>query len=224
MNSLGKRVASSAALIGCLMLSGTALAQGFEIGGRVGYGIPMGEAADESDLSDAISGQFPLTLDVGYRAIEPLFIGIYLGYGFGIQGSELEETCEMFGRECSISTFDFGLQAQYHLAPGSGTDFWFGGGLGYETLDATEEGSGVTIDTTFSAMPQIMLQLGVDFGSDPRAGFGPFLRFTHATFSEFSGECDGSGCPESITETDIDDDFQAGHQWLTLGFRGTFVL
>jgi hypothetical protein len=207
-----------------LTVSGAAWAEGFEIGARLGYGIPMGEVSDGSDMSDGISGAVPLTLDLGYRVIDPLFVGAYLGYGIGFLASDAEDLCEMTDADCSVSTFDLGLQAQYHLAPGSGMDFWFGGGLGYESLSTSTEASGTTLDFTASALPQIMLQLGLDFG-DPSMGYGPFLRFTHATFSETEAECDGDGCDFFMAaDGDIPDDSQAGHQWLTIGFRGTFVL
>jgi hypothetical protein len=219
-----KTVTACGVIFGCLTLSSAAFAQeGFEIGARLGYGIPMGEVSEDSDLSDGISGQIPLTLDVGYRVIEPLFIGAYLGYGIGFVGDELDDVCTG-DVDCSVSTFDLGLQAQYHLDPGSGMDFWFGAGLGYESMTSSTEAAGTTIDATAKALPQIMLQLGLDFG-EPGMGYGPFLRFTHATFDEFEGECDGDACGAITTvDGDIDDDVQAGHQWLTIGFRGTFVL
>src|SRR5690606_37726648 len=148
MNNLKKIVTGCGALVGCLTLSSAAFAQGFEIGGRLGYGIPMGEATEDNDMSDGISGQIPLTLDIGYRAIEPLFVGIYLGYGFGFLSSDQEDACDLVNADCSVSTFDFGLQAQYHLAPGSGTDFWFGGGLGYESFTASQDAGCTTGSVT----------------------------------------------------------------------------
>ncbi len=220
MINTSKVIVTGAAFIGCLTASSAALAQ-FEIGGRVGYAIPMGEALDGSDLSDGISGAIPLTLDIGYRVIEPLFVGAYLGYGFGMIGDE-DELCELDGVDCSVSTFDLGVQAQYHFDPGSGMDVWAGGGLGYESLSTSIEGSGAEISGTFSALPQIMLQAGLDFG-DEKMGYGPFLRFTHATYSSVSADCSGDAtCVDG--DEDIPDDAQAGHQWLTIGVRGTFLL
>jgi hypothetical protein len=211
-------------ILGCLTLSSAAWAGGFEVGGRVGYGIPMGDAGKDSKLSDGISGSVPLTLDVGYRVIDPLFVGAYLGYGFGFLASKLQDSCDAASADCSVSTFDIGAQAQYHLAPGSGTDFWFGGGLGYESLSTSESGGGLTIDSSTSALPQIMLQLGLDFG-DAAMAYGPFLRFTHATYSSSSFDCSGANCGFLTgLDGDIPSDQQSSHQWLTIGVRGTFVL
>lgn len=40
-----------------LALAGTASAEGFELGARLGYGLPMGDAVKDAKLSDSVSGQ-----------------------------------------------------------------------------------------------------------------------------------------------------------------------
>jgi len=64
-----------------LALAGTASAEGFELGARLGYGLPMGDAVKDAKLSDSVSGQIPIWLDVGYRIDESLFVGAYGQYG-----------------------------------------------------------------------------------------------------------------------------------------------
>ena len=72
------RFAGAAAFV--MTLASLAQAQegtGFELGARVGYGVPLGGAAGgpgtpglgESDLNDIVSGQIPLWVDIGCRAL-----------------------------------------------------------------------------------------------------------------------------------------------------------
>src|SRR4051812_6830527 len=83
--------AAAALAFGCVF-SPVARAQdtGFEAGLRVEYGIPLGDATGAGrPLSDGISGQIPLAIDLGYRVIPNLFIGLYAQYGFGFVGDEI---------------------------------------------------------------------------------------------------------------------------------------
>ncbi len=222
------------AALGAGLSAQPASAQGFEIGGRVGFGVPFGDVADEPgsdkpELSEGIMGQIPVVLDLGYRATPQLFVGGYFSYGFGIMGDAKRDACPV-EEDCSVWTLSYGVQAQYHLAPGSGADFWFGAGVGYEELVSTEDrelpddfGSFGDIESsaTFSGVPVVLFQMGIDLDSDPKIGSGPFVSVALGSYTDVSLEASTDG--ESSSDSfEIED--TAMHGWLTLGFRGTFVL
>lgn len=213
----------------------SAHAEGFELGARLGYGIPMGKLADDgadSDLSNYISGMVPLQLDVGYRVIPNLMVGGYFMYGFGITGDSLDKSCDAakaLGVDASCSAHDLrlGLQAQYHFMPEGDVDPWLGAGLGYEWLsfgvDVSSGGVSQKNTITGRGFEFINLQGGVDFPLAPNFGLGPFLSFSVGQYSKASTDCSGTGCdPTDSGSQDIDN--KAMHEWLTIGARGTFVL
>ena len=76
-----------------------------------------------------------------------------------------------------------------------------------------------------------MLQAGLDLGDDETVAFGPYVSLSFATFTEQSiiATCSGNAAvcgavPNIDIEQDVNDDDRAVHQWLTIGFRGTFVI
>jgi hypothetical protein len=211
----------------------SARAGGFELGARVGYGIPLGETDDGYDLSDGIAGMIPLQLDVGYRVTSALSLGGYLMYGFGFAGDDISRSCDEVddfpGVSASCYTHDvrLGIQALYHFSPKKNLDPWLGVGLGYEWLTLGFELSGggeeVDMSVTGKGFEFINLQGGLDFTLTPGFALGPFLSFSVGQYSSSSSSCSGSLCEGSDSgDGDIDD--KALHHWLLLGIRGTFVI
>jgi hypothetical protein len=226
-------VLSSVVVLGA---ASNAHAEGFELGARIGYGIPLGKISEESttdnDLSDGISGMIPLQLDLGYRVIPPLMIGGYVMYGFGMTGDALSKSCDRaksLGADASCSAHDvrLGLQVQYHIMPEGKVDPWVGAGIGYEWLtvgvDLSGGGASQEQSSTGGGFEFINLQGGADFSVAPGFGLGPFLSLSVAQYSTISSSCDGDGCG-TIDSVSKDIDKKAMHEWLTLGVRGTFVL
>jgi outer membrane protein W len=210
-----------------------AQAGGFELGARLGYGIPMGKAVDDPDgaLSTGIKGMIPLQLDLGYRVIPNLTVGGYVMYGFGLNGDDTQATCDLAqasGADASCSTSDvrLGIQAHYHIAPTKKTDPWVGAGFGYEWLslgfDASLGGTSVKATSTTKGFEFLNLQGGVDFRAAPGFGIGPFLSFSLAQFGSFGGSCSGACTGITIANGDITN--KALHQWLLLGVRGSFLI
>jgi hypothetical protein len=225
-------------MVGVLSLAvlGTAShasAGGFELGARLGYGIPMGEASEDADLSDRISGMVPLQLDLGYRVSPAFSIGGYVMYGVGFPGDDLSRICDAAedfpggSASCSARDVRLGVQAQYHFQPKKKLDPWLGAGFGYEwlTLGSDLSGGGLREDssTGVKGWEFINLQAGLDFKVAPGLALGPFLSFSIAEYSSFSFSCSGNACG-GITSASGDIDNEASHQWLLLGVRGTFVV
>jgi hypothetical protein len=214
----------------------SAHAEGFELGARLGYGVPMGKAEDEADgdLSDGISGMIPLQLDVGYRVIPELSLGGYVMYGFGFTGDDISDACEnaddVVGVTASCSTHDvrLGIQAQFHFLPRKKRDPWRGGGAGYEWLtfgvDISGGGSEVEVSATAKGFEFVNLQGGLDFKAARGLALGPFLSFSIGQYGETSSSCSGNACTGFDSPSSGDIENKALHQWLLLGIRGTFVV
>ncbi len=192
--------------------SGGGKDSGFEIGARLGWGFPLGESADENDLSDSISGQIPLQLDLGYRLDPQLFVGGYFQYGIGFVA---DDACGG-GADCSASNVRLGLQATYHFTPvNQGNAGWLGAGIGYEWASLSAEGGGMEASTTLSGFEFFNIQGGYDFKVTDQFRVGPYGMFTLAQYSNASLEFNGQ-------EQDGDIEEKGLHQWLFVGVKGTF--
>ena len=210
-----------------------ASAGGFELGGRLGYGIPLGEIRDDVDLSDGISGMVPLQLDLGYRVSPAFSIGGYVMYGVGFAGDDVARGCDSVdglpgvSASCSARDVRLGVQAQFHFLPKKKLDPWIGVGLGYEwlTLESDVSGAGMQRDTTSTGkgVEFIDLQGGLDFKVASGLALGPFLSFSIGQYSSFKVSCSGNAC-NGFTSASGDIDEKSAHQWFMLGVRGTFVV
>jgi hypothetical protein len=212
---------------------------GIEAAIRSGYGVPFGGGTDEGDtLSDSVIGQVPIWIDFGYRVLDPLFVGLYFQYGFGLLGSKYDGACEL-ELDCSASDVRFGVQAHYHFAPAETFDPWLGFGFGYEWLSIEIEGqlfnvddgegmSGVEFDfeRTMSGLEYLSLHAGLDIRVTRRVTLGPFVSFSLAAYDDQTyASC--SGRPDVCLRLGLEDDDniveQGIHHWLMLGLRGAYL-
>lgn len=208
----------SLSLAAVVLASGSALAAedqgGLELGARLGYGIPMGDAVKDSKLSDAYSGQIPIQIDVGYRINPNIYAGAYFMYGIGLMNSD---KC----KDCSGSDMRFGVQAQYHIMPAETFDPWIGLGVGYEIASSKSSVTvlGQTFDGKFSTkgMEFVNISVGGDYKLSPNLAIGPFATFAIGQYSSTSSDLNGKTSDDDITD-------KALHQWLLLGVRGSFRL
>ncbi|MBF5045138.1 autotransporter outer membrane beta-barrel domain-containing protein [Aggregicoccus sp. 17bor-14] len=191
---------------------------GFQMALRTGYGLPFGNSsgAPGDTYKGLVSGQVPVMLDIGGKLSHHVFLGGYLGLGFGGVGSELKGICATPDVTCVHASFRLGAQLQYNFAPAAKANPWLGYGIGIESTGVGA--SGPAGDTTMTAVGWELARLmaGVDFRLSHAVGIGPFAdfsvgRYSRVTLKEASG---------SETSGDLQD--KAAHEWLTLGVR--FVL
>jgi opacity protein-like surface antigen len=183
---------------------------GVHFGLRLGYGIPLGDIASGSKLSDGVVGQIPIWVDLGWQFTPSFMVGAYFSYGFGILASDIRDACDASNVSCSIADIRLGLQAQYGFAPHKGANPWIGAGVGYEWL-TTKLGDN---STTVRGFELPMLQAGVDFGGDSGGStIGPFVAFTMSTFDKAKVRLGSVSQSGDITST-------ASHSWIFLGIRG----
>ena len=205
-------------LCGLLGVSGAAFAQqvppprvGFQMDIRTGYSIPMGNAFSgvaQSKLSDSVSGQVPVIVDIGGKVIPELFLGGYLGLGFGGVAGSIKQACDAINASCLAVGVHLGVEAQYHILPGGSANPWLGYGLGLESLGFSISQGNTTQSASYSGFEFARLSGGVDFRISRVFGIGPFIDLSLARYSTFH---DGND--------DIELTNKATHQWLTLGAR-----
>jgi outer membrane protein len=183
----------------------------FYLGLRVGYGLPMGDAAGDAGaaLDGFYTGKLPLWVDLGYRLSPSFLIGVYGQYGIAFVA---DAQC-IEGQDCSGSVLRFGLQIQYNFAPAATLDPWLGLGFGYEIA------SGQAGVATFElkGFEFANLQAGLDYKVSAAVGVGPFVSFSLGRYA--LGEFEG---PLGTQRGEITE--KALHQWLVLGLRVAFAL
>jgi outer membrane protein W len=191
----------------------------FVVGLRLGYGLPIGSIAKDLKMSDEVSGQIPIWLDLGYMVTPNIMVGLYGQYGFGSVGGDIKTLCDAAGDSvsCKMSDIRFGVQGQYHVFPRENLDPWFGLGVGYELMKISLSGGGEEGSATVKGFEFVNLQAGFDYKVAPILGIGPFISFSLGQYG--SASADGAGVSVSGDITN-----KAMHEWLTIGVRGAFTL
>ena len=148
--------------------------RGFQVAFRSGVLVPMGNAtaAPSDSLGSRYAWQVPIVVDLGAKIIDPLFVGAYLGAGFGSTGShsELEAVCddddEDFENDisCSAYTLRAGLEAIYGFQPGERVNPWIGYGFGIEAAHATltDDQRGYSETVSMRGFTYAQLSAGLD--------------------------------------------------------------
>jgi hypothetical protein len=213
------------AVVAVFLGAATAQAQGpapsgFSLGARLGYGIPLGDA-DGGDpiggvppaaMTDLVSGQIPIQLDVTYRFNPNWQVGLYFQYGIAFPASSFCPT----GASCSGSNVRFGAEAMYTF-PSQGFSPWLGLGLGFEWQNLFASAGGVSADFQVSGFEYLIFQAGGDWHVSPNFKMGPFLSFSFGSYDSLKVTALGVTQSGSIANTTT-------HEWLQLGLKGTFDL
>ena len=180
-------------------------------------GVPSGSNADNPKMSDYVSTQFALILDIGAKIIPNLFIGGYLGLGIGGAGGNQADVCDKNNLSCSAVSLRIGIQAQFHFIPDGKINPWAGYGIGYEATSLSASANGNSSSLTATGVEFGHLMGGVDFRITRVFGVGPFLDLGIGQYGSLTGS--GSNSNSSVSN-DIKD--KALHEWLTIGGKFTF--
>jgi hypothetical protein len=174
---------------------------------RTGVGLPWGDA----ELGDALSGRsgtsFPIAIDAGFKLSKPLFLGVYLGYGYG---SGSADACADEGFDCSTSAWQFGIQGQYHFGASELINPWVGYGVGYEILRQNLSAGSYSETQTSSGLTYLKASIGADYRSS--VGLGPFFEVSAGRFEGSTTEVDDLEVHEGPVDS-------AWHGLFTIGFR-----
>jgi hypothetical protein len=191
---------------------------GFQMALRTGFAIPMGKAngGDRGDMSNIFSGQVPLFVEIGGKPNRFLFIGGYLGLGFGGTAGDLETICSSSGTTCTAISARAGAEIQYHFMPDGTANPWIGYGIGYESAGVSMTSGGQTGTVSDNGFEFANFMGGVDFRLSRTFGIGPFLALSIGQYRKYRYEVLGAVKQEG----DIAD--QAVHEWISAGGRFVF--
>jgi hypothetical protein len=186
---------------------------GFQLALRPGLAIPFGEGGKDVAMSDVLSPQIPLLIDIGGKIIPELFLGAYFGFAAGLPAGTTKDACDANGGGCAAVRLNFGIEVVGHMMPRSQVDPWVGYGFGYETLGIGASSNGMLKSVGYGGLEFGRLMAGVDFRLTRVFGVGPFADLAVGQYSTVS--VDGNSA-------DIASDAKAAHLWLTVGARFVF--
>ncbi len=189
-----------------------------------GLRFPMGDAsgAPKDTLAARYGYQLPLTLDIGSKLTPEIYVGAYLGIGYGAEGNadRVEHYCAddtdlENNISCSVMAYRIGAQAQYHFVPGGQYNPWVGYGFGLETVNQTLEDTTRDVEqsTQSTAVTLARLDLGVDYRGRNGMGAGLFSEVAVGRFFHTRTEIDG----DATYAGGIDE--PAYHCWVGAGVR-----
>jgi outer membrane protein with beta-barrel domain len=200
------------AVTGAAALASADEGAGLELGVRTGFSLPFGKftADDRDSMSDGMSGQVPLWLDVAYRFNDRFSVGAY-----GQAGYVFLKHCDS-PASCSSMDYRFGLDAKAELAPASRFAPWVSLGAGYEVLTVSVSAPEVqSMSGTIRGFELANLQVGADYKLSPSTAIGPFAGVSLAMY-------DHVGVSTNYISETSSDFSKSVHEWLTFGLRGRF--
>ena len=188
---------------------------GPEIGGRLGFMLPLGNFSRGISFGDAVASGIPVMIDVGYRFVPQVYVGLYGQFAWVFRPSD---SCPG-NATCTAQDYRFGINAAYHIPVGNSYEIWVGGGAGYEILHTSTSADSISIGSTFTGLEYFNLQSGFDILTDPQTRVGPYLSFSGGQYSSASTSASGTSQARD-SDSDIKD--QALHYWIALGVRGAY--
>jgi hypothetical protein len=185
---------------------------------RTGYSIPMGKAngGPAGDMSNLFSGQVPIFVEIGGKPNRFLFVGGYLGLGFGGTAGDLDRLCAASNTTCMAIGARAGAEIQFHAIPDGMANPWIGYGIGYESSGVSMTSGGQTGTVSDNGFEFAHFMGGVDFRLSRTFGIGPFLALSIGQYRRY--RIDITGRPKE--EGDISE--TATHEWMSAGVRFVF--
>ncbi len=218
------RVRSVAVAVALFLIAGQARAEteplpahrGFQLTLRTGLAVPLGSVSAATPMSDAFSVQVPLLMDVGWKPIPQLFIGVFVGGVVGGAAGQVALTCERLGVNCVGLGFRGGILAEWNVRPGENINPWFGYGFGYELAGSSGSKGRTSISNSVRGFEYAHLLGGVDFRLQEYFGIGPFVDAALGSYDVAESETNRGGLVVKRGGAIVD---QAIHLWLTFGVR-----
>lgn len=197
---------------------------GFSFGARVGYAIPMGSIAKDSDLGGATdlsktaAGMVPLWVDAGYRIDPHWYVGGYFQLGIVSTSGDVCRRVAGTG-SCSSSGTDlrFGAMAKYTFKPDGKVSPWVGLSTGYEILNLAVTVGANSADMSTKGWEFAGAHVGADFHPARAFTIGPMFS---ASFGQYASQ--SWSRPNGSGSSDFNN--TALHQWVMFGVRGQFDL
>ena len=189
---------------------------GFQLALRTGYMAPFGQAdAGSGDsMGNLFSGQVPILVDIGWKPSPNVFLGGYVGVGFGGPGGSVSTLCNQADLSCVAVGFRAGVEAQYQFAPDATANPWVGYGIGVESFALAASGNRTSFSESAFGWEFGHLMAGLDYRASRRFGIGPFVDFSFGDYSTLTVKENGNTQSAALN--------QAMHEWLLVGARAVF--
>jgi hypothetical protein len=201
----------------------------FQLAIRTGAQLPFGQTTGNGPGSDKMtetfSWQVPLIVEMGWKATPNLVVGLYGSVGFGGASGMVANACAENNVSCIAVSWQLGLEALYHFAPGATISPWLGYGIGYESNTMNESGVGGSASLTASGWEFGHFMAGVDFPLSKKVAIGPLLDFSLGEYTSLTSSTAvtgqfGAQIPTGSSGGDIA--HTAFHEWLLIGGRIVF--
>ncbi|MFP2957824.1 outer membrane beta-barrel protein [Myxococcus sp. 1LA] len=181
---------------------------GFSVGLRAGYGLPAGDAYDNSPLDDRFDGVIAPQIDVGYFLNRNVYLGVYGQVGF----AQINQDICPSTIECDGRVLRFGVDVNYHVTTTGVFSPWLGLGVGYEIAEFEASSGGISGSSSLQGMEFVHLQGGLDFRLSPQVWLGPYAMVTVGQYSRTSARLGGAVVSRDIVDNGV-------HFWLQPGLR-----
>jgi hypothetical protein len=171
-------------------------------------------------MSDALSVQVPLLVDVGWKPIPNLFVGGFLGAAVGGAAGQIARTCDHLAVNCVGLGFRGGLLLEYNFRPAEPINPWVGYGFGYEIGGSSGSNAGTSISNSVRGFEYAHLFGGIDLRLQDFFGIGPFAEGALGKYDFAESQTNAGGLVTHVGGS-IDD--KAYHVWLLLGVRAVLL-
>jgi hypothetical protein len=182
------------ALLAAMLLSAPLSAAELQFGLRGSYASVKG--LDDHGAAESFDAFVPIALEVGYRPAPQVYLGLYLGYSFGLSSCPFAER-----PDCSGHAVAFGGQARFSSSPGKKVRAFIGFSLGYQRLllFGVEEEFG-PFSVAYNQF-QLGAEAGLDLYATPRFSVGPYVAATISTAISGSSTQGGKTQDDSLGGT-----------------------
>ncbi|RYZ42206.1 MAG: hypothetical protein EOO71_08825 [Myxococcaceae bacterium] len=182
---------------------------GLALGVRGAYGIPVGDAVEDTSQSDLFGNTVAPQVDLSYFFNRHLSLGGYFQYGIA-KPDGCDDTTE-----CKARVLRFGVDLDYHFAPEGFVGPWVGVGVGYE-IGSLRVG---TSDDTLAKVGVRGFDLGhahfgVDFQFTRSIAVGPYISASVGQYSNVDTEVFGGS-----NDVEVPSDQKSLHVWIQPGVR-----
>jgi hypothetical protein len=201
------------ASIACLLVlhAPSASAEGLplSVGISLGYATPLGSAERGSHVSDTTLGAVPIALDVRYRILQRLGVGLRAQYALGLPTlCQTSGDCiaSLGGDTAIVVSARYALAGWRSMTPSVETAF------GYEWSTARFADANGRSSRSYRGPLLLALRAVVSFHVAKRWSVGPFLEASGATFTDYALDTNASSPSAHIP-------WRAMHGWVSLGLE-----
>jgi hypothetical protein len=166
-----------------------AVTRALEIGVAGGYAQGAGDVGSDLSAVDELAGAGGSgELQLGYRVIPRLTLGVYGAFSGYAQGDEIDGSTDVLGATA-------GIRADYHILPAATLDPWVSLSTGWRGLWLTPD---TGKNTSLQGFEIARLQIGLDYRITPEVAIAPVLGASVSMFTQQDG-------PGQSGYQDIDD-------------------